>query len=47
MTLKLGDLDILKMYLHAKNKAAILRYSKVKAKIEENTKIYLKVKNQG
>jgi len=32
MTLKLeGDLDILKLYLHAENEAANLRHSKLRA----------------
>jgi len=36
MTLKLeGDLDILTMYLHTKNKATSLRHSKLRIWIEE------------
>jgi len=45
MTLKLeSDLDIPKMYLHIKNEVARVRHSKL---LMKNTKIYLKVKEQG
>jgi len=45
MTLKLEDnLDILQMYPHTENEAASLRHSKLRAWIEKNTKICLKVK---
>jgi len=54
VTLKLeGDLDILKMYLHAENKVAGLKQSKLLTvdetcmTNEKNTKIALKVKGQG
>jgi len=48
MTLKLeGDLDILKMYPHIENEAASLRDSKLRAWIQKNMKICLKIKGQG
>jgi len=47
MTLKLeGDLYILKMYLLNENKAAILKHSKLRARIEKY-KIHPKVIGQG
>jgi len=48
VTLKLkGGLDMLKMYPHTENEAASLRYSKLGAWVEKDTKICLSVKGQG
>jgi len=48
MTLKLeGDLNILKMYLHAENEAARLRHSKIGAQIEKIRKYVARSKASG
>jgi len=47
-TLKLvGNLYMLKMYLHIENEAASLRHSKLRAGIGKNTKICRKVIGQN
>jgi len=52
MTLKLGDLGILKMYLHTENDVARLKHSKLLTVYEmyskwKNTVFTSKVKGQG